>query len=244
MNDTKELYERTAPVWREKVWAKSEPLGAQFTALYPPKNYSRLLDVGVGSGELETLLGITAFTGVDFATSMALECKKAHPNAAIAVADASELPFKPASFDTIISRNLLQHVDIPEYLQEVRKTLRPGGKYLLWESAVWSGEEAFITSVARVVEPAHPYFPTHESLRLALTNAGFTVERQEIGRLHATWVGKWCKAKNATPEQRRTIVDLCEQMPSWYKKDYCMTIHRETEEVESDLTFAMILATN
>lgn len=53
-------------------------------------------------------------------------------NAAFLVGDAGRLPFPEASFETVVSFETIEHLpDIPRYLEEVRRVLRPGGEFVV-----------------------------------------------------------------------------------------------------------------
>ncbi len=77
-------------------------------------------------------------------------------NTAFLVGDAERLPFPEASFDAIVSFETIEHLpDIPRYLEEIRRVLRPGG--------------AFVVSTPRVrkttTTPANPHHTIEYSCR-------------------------------------------------------------------------------
>lgn len=96
-----------------------------------------VLDLGCGSGYGSARIAsvASAVTGVDVAADAIAFAKAryAAPNLNYrqVVADAA-LPFEDASFDVVLSFQVIEHVvDEASYLQEARRVLRPGGVLLL-----------------------------------------------------------------------------------------------------------------
>jgi ubiquinone/menaquinone biosynthesis C-methylase UbiE len=85
-----------------------------------------MLDLGCGEGYgSETLARAARFV---VAADNALEvvaharARYARPNVAFVVCDAQRLPFKPASFDTVISFEVIEHIpDVRRYLEEIKR---------------------------------------------------------------------------------------------------------------------------
>ena len=91
---------------------------------------STLLDLGCGAGMLALLKrkGVT-LTGVDLSEECALASRRNGYDATCA-AELTRLPFADASFDYVVSLDVLGHVGFEEkdaVLREVRRVLRPGG---------------------------------------------------------------------------------------------------------------------
>jgi SAM-dependent methyltransferase len=91
-----------------------------------------VLDVGAGTGKLWTHVDYIArgltLTLTDFSAAM---CQQLHtiPGARVLQADATDLPFPDASFDTVIANHMLYHVDDPDAaLREFARLLRHGGR--------------------------------------------------------------------------------------------------------------------
>lgn len=90
----------------------------------------RLLDLGAGAGIVAAMnfKGVVAHvSGVDLdhrvASNPFLDEGK--------VSDAGEIPYPDASFDIVISDNVMEHLDHPEEVfREISRVLRPGGKLL------------------------------------------------------------------------------------------------------------------
>lgn len=92
-----------------------------------------------------------------------------------AVGSATSLPFDAASFDCILSTQVLEHVDDPQrMLLECSRVLKPGGMLIL------SAPQYF-----QLHEEPHDYFRfTEYGLRVLLERAGFTpsdVQREGCG---------------------------------------------------------------
>jgi ubiquinone/menaquinone biosynthesis C-methylase UbiE len=89
-----------------------------------------VLDLGCGSGMLALLKrkGVT-LTGVDLSNECVLAARRNGYDATFR-ADLSNLPFPDASFDYVVSLDVIGHVDFEEKdatLAEVKRVLRPGG---------------------------------------------------------------------------------------------------------------------
>ncbi len=111
----------------------------------------KVLDIGCGTGDLSiTLAGLapaeTEITGLDYSLPMLEIAKQKAAKAGVASkvnfisGDASSLPFPDASFDTVgISfafRNLTYNNRLcPLHLAEVKRVLKPGGRYVIVESS-------------------------------------------------------------------------------------------------------------
>ena len=96
----------------------------------------RALDIGCGTGFLETILQerVGSICALDATTAMLESARKKLGSRRIAwmQADALRLPYKPASFDLVCSNALLHHVrDVEPLLSAMVSLLKPGGRLLL-----------------------------------------------------------------------------------------------------------------
>jgi len=88
----------------------------------------QVLEVGAGTGELWRQIAHGPVTLVDFSSAMCSRLRQL-PNARVARADASALPFAGAAFDTVIANHMLYHVDDPALaLREFARVLTDGGR--------------------------------------------------------------------------------------------------------------------
>jgi len=95
----------------------------------------KVLDYGCGSGYGTALLSdhCSQITGVDVSPE-AIAYARDHytaPNLSylqVEPAEVAPLPFPDASFDVVLSFQVIEHVqDVPTYLQEIERVLTPGG---------------------------------------------------------------------------------------------------------------------
>ena len=96
---------------------------------------ARVLELGAGGGFLGAELARRGFTRVTLSdlTATALDAlRERAPGAALVAADAERLPFAAASFEIVISSDLLEHLpDAEAHIAEVARVLAPGGRYYL-----------------------------------------------------------------------------------------------------------------
>lgn len=101
----------------------------------------RLLDIASGTGHLAqaaTDRGALV-EGLDIAPSMVARASRDFPGIAFRLGSAEALPYEDASFDVVTCCFGLLHMERPEaVLAEIRRVLRPGGRF---GYAVWHGPE-------------------------------------------------------------------------------------------------------
>lgn len=141
------------------------------------------LDVATGTGHTAMALAprVARVTALDGVSEMLAEAAAAAAARNIAnidwikgEADRTGLP--PASFDVVTCRRAAHHFpDVPAFLGEVRRLLRPGGQLGLAdqisledESAAWLSER-----MEKIHDPSHVKAHSAESWYRMLTEAGF-----------------------------------------------------------------------
>lgn len=88
----------------------------------------------------------------------------------LTIGESGELPLPDASVDAVLSSQVLEHVADPAaYLAEAHRVLRPGGTLILSTHGMWIHHP----------DPTDFWRWTPDGLTLAVTRAGFRVERME-----------------------------------------------------------------
>jgi SAM-dependent methyltransferase len=119
-----------------------------------------LLDVGCGQKPYERLLAprLSRYVGLEHPET------RHHREKVDVWGDAAALPFDDASFDTVVSFQVLEHVPEPrEVLAEMHRVLRPGGTLFVTTPFMWGIHEA----------PRDFYRYTPYALQHLLGGAGF-----------------------------------------------------------------------
>ena len=119
------------------------------------KNSSdQVLEIGCGTGNYINALqeaGVTDCWGIDPSEGMLAEASIKNTLIKFKSGRAEELKFADSSFDFIFSVDVIHHLeDIPAYFNEVRRVLKPGGRFC----TVTESEELIRTRV-----PLSSYFP-------------------------------------------------------------------------------------
>ena len=146
-----------------------------------------ILDVGCGPGFycaelLEEVGPKGGVVGVDRSPQMlALAARRCegHANVEFREGDATSLPVQDAGFDAALCVQVLEYVpDVAAALAELRRTLRPGGRVVVWDVdwATVSWHSADPARMQRVLGAwdehlVHPSLPAR--LAAAMTSAGF-----------------------------------------------------------------------
>ena len=98
----------------------------------------RILDVGCGSKPYKSLFDFKEYIGVDIENP-----GHDHSSEDVDVIyDGKTLPFEAATFDSVITNQVFEHVFHPAaFLNEINRVLKPGGKLLLTVPFVWDEHE-------------------------------------------------------------------------------------------------------
>ncbi len=133
-----------------------------------PHTHGQLLDVGCGEKPFEYIFTpyVSEYIGVEYAPTFAATNTATRGKADV-LYDGDTLPFEDASFDTVLSVQVLEHTPRPQQLMsEMARVLRPGGKLLL--SVPFS---------FRLHEEPHDYFRyTPHGIRAFCDQSGLAVE--------------------------------------------------------------------
>lgn len=153
--------------------------------LLAPQPGERILDLGCGDGQLTMRLAATGakVTGVDASPAMVAAAQSRGAEAA--QGNAESLPFPDQSFDAVFSNAVLHWVrDHDAMMSEVRRVLRPGGRFVAEFGG--HGNIAAIRVALMAVLERHNlegredgvnYYPTPKAYAERLERHGFRVEQ-------------------------------------------------------------------
>jgi SAM-dependent methyltransferase len=124
-------------LWSETYDATPNPIVAmdarQTIRLLAPQPGERILDAGCGTGRnLSPLLAAGSRpVGLDFSLGMLRVARRKFPAAPLVRANLQHaFPFAAASFDAVLCALIGEHLDdLPAVFREIRRTLRPGGRF-------------------------------------------------------------------------------------------------------------------
>ncbi len=106
------------------------------------KDCGRVLDLCCGQGNVTGALlneGVDA-VGADFSPAMLSLARQRLPSGEFVEADAQDLPFEDGEFDAVVCSFGLMHVpDQPRALKQVRRVLKPRGRFAM---TAWCGPDA------------------------------------------------------------------------------------------------------
>jgi SAM-dependent methyltransferase len=114
------------PVHRALIRALEHRLFAQETLIHP------VLDIGCGDGHYAAAAfpaGIDV--GIDVTEEIVAEARQNGPYERVEVASGTALPYADASFSTVVSNCVIEHIpDIESLVREVSRVLAPGGRFI------------------------------------------------------------------------------------------------------------------
>lgn len=92
-----------------------------------------ILEVGCGSGWFcRELLDFGRVTGTDLSDEVLARSRESLPEVSFIAGDFVDVPFAAASFDFIVSLEVLAHVvDQQRFVQQIAELLRPGGSFVI-----------------------------------------------------------------------------------------------------------------
>ncbi len=119
----------------EKYSRNKQPFGEWISSHYDLSPGEQVLELGCGTGSMWRGVNLPEncrVTLTDLSAGMLETARSntAHLNAEYAICDAMSLPYADASYDVVIANMMLYHVpDIPRALREIRRVLKPEGRF-------------------------------------------------------------------------------------------------------------------
>ena len=138
----------------------------------------RVLEIGCGTGRNLPLYE-RPVVAVDIELDALLKAKKRAPNARLVLASAEALPFRPSSFDAVVSSLVFCSVpNVPRGLGEIGRVLNQGGELHMMEHV--RHESRFLGRLQDLVQPfwtwcaggCHP----NRNTEAAVAAAGFAID--------------------------------------------------------------------
>jgi ubiquinone/menaquinone biosynthesis C-methylase UbiE len=210
------------------VHAKGASLGRLVELVKPARDW-QVLDIATGAGHTALAFAphVASVIASDLTQRMLEEAAKlaaaqgAH-NLTTAVADAEALPFEDRHFDLVTCRIAPHHFpDIPTFVSEVARVLKPGGRFALVDN-IEPDAESTPGFVPIELRDAALIYNTFERIRdpshsrcLGMTEWSELIEEAGLGVVHKERTAKdmefesWATrmgATGATVERLRTIL--------------------------------------
>jgi cyclopropane fatty-acyl-phospholipid synthase-like methyltransferase len=144
-----------------------------------------VLEIGIGTGVVSEKLKNADGTivGMDLSEKMLEQAAQRVPRHLLLKFDAEKLTeiFLHSSFDAVLSRNLLTHVDIQRVLSGAYNVLKPNGKLLLVEAcALHPDDTPFFFKFVEHLHPGHVSYPTYEQIVKYVQTTGFVVGSNKL----------------------------------------------------------------
>jgi len=203
----------------------------------------KALELCCGTGAVSRGLKAAGWdvTGVDISAGMVQEASKF---ISAQVGDVSKLPFADRSFDLITMRQAYFLLDDgPAALREVKRLLKPGGKFILSHLVPFSAvDQEHLRAVHTKKQAQMRKFHTVATLTEELNTAGFRVSDTDFVVVRES-VSLWMdQAPELSPETRQAVCDLVVNAPEAYRKLRNVEVTAAGEIIE-DWNFVLLGAT-
>ena len=173
-----------------------------------------VLDVGSGIGGPARFLAATygcRVAGVDLsapfvdAASYLSERTGQSGQLSFQTANALELPFDDGRFDTVLLQHVAMNIfDRPRLYHEIRRVLKPGGRFATFDVVLGGGEPHYPLPWART--PATSFLLTADATREAIEPAGFsTLAWQDDTEVAKAWFAQ-LRASGPSPSPNLGVV--------------------------------------
>ncbi|MFJ7413466.1 methyltransferase domain-containing protein [Streptomyces sp. NPDC098077] len=201
--------------WHDScAWLTDEDLLGKHAELCAVPPDARMLDVccgsGVVGGAFRGRVGETV--GLDLTPEMA--ALAADRLDVVHQGTVYDLPFPDASFDLVVTREVLHLLPRPERpVSEIFRVLRPGGQFIVGQIVPYADADAFwMFRVFKKKQPLLFQMFREEDFRALLTGGGFTDVRMEEYFLWES-IDRWIDTHETTPAKRQEIYRLYYDAP-------------------------------
>ena len=207
MADSREQFDRQAALYATSAvhrFGASLPVLVEYA---DPQPGERALDVATGTGNTAFAVAERGAetTGVDVSTGMLGQARRRADEEGVGLrfveGSAESLPFGDGAFDLVTARHAPHHFrDVPRFLTEVHRVLRPGGRFVMADGVSPTAQaSAWFDRWQRLRDPSHFDSRTVEIWRDLASQAGFVWTRDTIVpyRLEFGW---WTRQSGSSPE--------------------------------------------
>ncbi|ANW17151.1 methyltransferase domain-containing protein [Streptomyces clavuligerus] len=201
--------------WHDScAWLTDEDLLGKHAELCAVPPDARMLDVCCGSGVVgDAFRGrVGEMVGLDLTPEMA--ALAATRLDIVHQGTVYDLPFPDASFDLVVTREVLHLLPRPERpVSEIFRVLRPGGQFIVGQIVPYADVDAFwMFRVFKKKQPLLYQMFREEDFRALLTGGGFTDVRMEEYFLWES-IDRWIDTHETTPANRQEIHRLYYDAP-------------------------------
>ena len=230
-NAVKEQFSQHAEYYAQSTaHAKGDTLDVllEFAEL---KGKEQVLDIATGTGFTAFAFApnVANVVATDLTEEMLVKAaelaqEQAIPNVAFSLAAAEALPFANAAYDLVTCRIAPHHFqDVPAFLSEVHRVLRPNGLFCMVDSVSPESEEliAWQNRVETLRDDSHVYGYPPSQWDAMITAAGFTIEQSAQARNAMMSFLWWVRPEKNPPAVVREIRDAFAQLsPDEAKEHY------------------------
>jgi SAM-dependent methyltransferase len=153
--------------------------------------------------------------GVDLSAGMVEQARAHQPGVEFMQASADALPFADATFDVVTARHMLYHVpDVASALQEFRRVLKPGGRFLaVTNASTYMAELWAAVAEAAIVEPSlKAVWAARGSHAAAFSELnGEALVQDTFGNVELSFLQSALVFPDAQP-----VLDYLASLPSWH----------------------------
>ncbi|MFI1932148.1 methyltransferase domain-containing protein [Streptomyces sp. NPDC020330] len=201
--------------WHDSCsWLTDEDLLGKHAELCAVPPDARMLDVCCGSGVVGGAFRgrVGEMVGLDLTPEMA--ALAATRLDVVHQGTVYDLPFPDASFDLVVTREVLHLLPRPELpVSEIFRVLRPGGQFIVGQIVPYADVDAFwMFRVFKKKQPLLYQMFREEDFRALLTGGGFTDVRMEEYFLWES-IDRWIDTHETTPASRQEIYRLYYDAP-------------------------------
>jgi len=167
--------------------AKGADLEALIKALKPTKSETAL-DVATGTGFTAVALSevVGHVIGIDVTDEMLTQAarlarEEGRTNTRFELGDALEIGYPESSFDLVTARRATHHFDdVPRFLREARRVLRPGGRLGIVDMSPPEGAETFFNRIEKLRDSSHVRAFTPAAWRSMVAKTGLRIWSSEV----------------------------------------------------------------
>lgn len=187
LRDMRIVWDVMGSLYNQRIYDVISDLYEYIAENLTTKETQRILDVGAGRGYMSILLAAqnpqSGITGIDYSPMQVIKAEKYRrqkkiSNCAFQQNNAMSLPFKDASFDTVVSVGSIKHwPDAHRGLKEIHRVLKPGGCLMISETDRGASDADLRAFVQRFPIPFVPEWLNFWGLRNVIFGQSFTEDQ-------------------------------------------------------------------